>query len=158
VGTRELPLVKVIAGLYRAGVGLDWIRKGNALQLPLPGTRVGEKTPAGQCSMNCQRKVSHELRLKDIAIAAGFHCRFHDSRIFKASQKYDFRRCADFFQAAGSLKAVHHGHHYVEDKYVWPEAQRSFNGLLPVQHGADHLKLDIQEPGDGPEDWLTVIG
>ena len=61
-------------------------------------------------------------------------------------------------QAAGGLKAVHHGHHDVEDKYVGLEAQRSFNGLLSVQYGADHLKLDIQEPGDGPEDLLTVIG
>ncbi len=108
--------------------------------------------------MNCERKVSQKLRLKDVTIAARFHCCFHYCVIFEASQKYDFRRCTDSFQAAGSLKAVHHGHHYVEDQYVGLEAQRGFNGLLPVQHGADHLKLDIQEPEDGPEDLLTVIG
>jgi len=93
--------------------------------------------------MNCKRKVSQKLRLKDVSIAARFHCRFHYCVIFEASQKYDCRRCSDFFQAAGSLKTVHHGHHYVEDQYVWLEAQRCFNGLLSVQHRADHLKLGI---------------
>jgi hypothetical protein len=95
VGKRELPLVKVIAEWFSRRrlpeFGLDQGKK--RLLIPAPETGLsGEKGASGQRSVNCKRKVSQKLRLKDVTIAAEFYGRFHNGGILKASEKYDFRR------------------------------------------------------------------
>ena len=85
--------------------------------------------------------------LKTKALVPGFNCGFHESGIFKASQENDFRQCADFFQAAGGLKAVHHWHHDVEHENIGLQTQRRLDCLLSVKYGANYLELGSQEAG-----------
>jgi hypothetical protein len=105
-----------------------------------------------------ERKVGYELRFENEGASAGFDCIFHESGIFEASEEDDFRRRAEFLQAAGSLKAVHDRHHDVEHENVGLQTQRRLDCLLAVKYGANYLELGIQKPGNCAEDLLTVIG
>ena len=111
-----------------------------------------------QRSADCTRKVGYKVRLENVAAATRFHRGFHKSMVFKTSEEHDFRRRADFLEAASRLKTVHYRHHDVEDENVRLQPQGRFNCLLPVQRGADYFKLEFEKSGDGAEDLFTVIG
>ena len=108
--------------------------------------------------MEGKRKIGYKLRFENEANASVYDCHFHQSRILDARQENDFRRRAEFFQAASSLEAVHHRHHNVEHENVGLQPQCRFNCVLSVQHEADYFELDFQKPGNHAEDRLTVIG
>ena len=78
----------------------------------------GEEGMSCQRGADCKRKVGHKVRLENVAAATRFHRGFHKSMVFKAREEHDFRRRADFLEAASRLKTVHYRHHNVEDENV----------------------------------------
>ena len=117
-----------------------------------------EKCAARERGADCEGKIGYEVGLENIAAAARFHGGFHEGVVLDAGEEDNFRECANSFEATGRLKAVHYGHHNVEDENVGLQAQGGFNCLLPVQRGADYLKLEFQKAGNGAENLFTVIG
>jgi hypothetical protein len=117
-----------------------------------------EKCASRKRGAYCEGKIGYEVRLENVGAAAGFHGGFHEGVVLDAGEEDNFRGGANFLEATSRLKAVHDRHHDVEDEDVGLQAQGGFNCLLPVQRGADYLKLEFQKAGDGAENLFTVIG
>jgi hypothetical protein len=116
-----------------------------------------EKGAPRKRGVDGEGEIGYEVGLENIAAAAGFHGRFHESVVLDAGEEDNFRRGANALEATSRLEAVHDRHHDVEDENVGLQAQGGFNCLLPVQRGADYLKLEFQKAGDGAENLFTVI-